>query len=208
MSCDIGTEKIMQSRARDGDQEICGQGSVHRIQEGEQEARGRSQESSSMSRDQSLISNSERAFRGVAIKYGRDAERAIRTGKQDLQSIAKSAERRPQGDFRRDYRSATELLNRTDGQSLVNDVRKGEHHLESGFEHVANWAERELPSITIRQELRIGQHDVENGVKGAVRSVTSDLPGLDVRGDVRRGQRDLQNGLRRLDPENMVRDVQ
>jgi len=89
----------------------------------------------------------------------------------------------------------------------VNDVRKGEHHLESEFEHVANWAERELPSINIRQELLIGQHDVENGVKGAVRSVKSDLPGLDVRRDIRCGERALQNCLRRLDPENIVRDV-
>ncbi len=135
-------------------------------------------------------------------------EQSIRTGEHDPQSIAKSAERRPQGDFRRDYRGAMELLNRADGQSPVNDVRKGEHHLESGFEHVANWAERELPFLTILQELRKGQHDVENGVKGAARSITSDLPGLDVRRDVRRGERDLRSGLRRLDPENMVRDVQ
>jgi len=77
MGRDIGTEKRMQSRARDGDQEIRGQGSVHRMQEGEQEARGCCQERSSMSRDQSLISNSERAFRGDAVKYGRDAERTI-----------------------------------------------------------------------------------------------------------------------------------
>jgi len=77
MSRDIGTEKRMQSRARDGNQEIRGQGSVHRMQEGEQEARGCCQERSSMSRDQSLISNSERAFRGDAVKYGGDAERTI-----------------------------------------------------------------------------------------------------------------------------------
>jgi len=77
MSRDIGTEKRMQSRATDGNQEIRGQGSVHRMQEGEQEARGCCQERLSMSRDQSLISNSERAFRGDAVKYGRDAERTI-----------------------------------------------------------------------------------------------------------------------------------
>lgn len=181
MSRDIGSERT-QSRTRNTDREVRDHEIEHRAQEGH-------------------------VLRDDVVQDGGDAKRTVEAGDQDLQYNTRTIERGLQGDFRRDYRRAAELLHQADGQSLVSDVRKGEHILESGIEHAANMVELGLPAISSRQDLLQGERDVEKRVKGAVRIIGNELPGFDVHQDVHRGKRDLQRGMHRLKGSSPVQGV-